>query len=235
MQIYKDQTLAEIVSQMHQAAAIFEKHHLDFCCRGKRTLQDACTEKQLPADIIEAELQQVADNASQMHDVATHAMSAAQLADYIVLKHHLYVKESMPVILQHVQRVATKHGDRFPYMQQVQYLFTVLREEMTSHMQKEELVLFPRIKEIEQNGTAALIAGYISQPVLMMEAEHDEAGGIMAEIRKLTRDYTVPEGACTTFRISLAELKEFEEDLHRHVHLENNILFPKALQLVQSL
>jgi regulator of cell morphogenesis and NO signaling len=165
-------------------------------------------------------------------------MSVSQLTDYIVLKHHVYVKHAMPVIYQHLNRVATKHGERFPYMQQVFNLFATLQLEMDSHMQKEEMVLFPRIKEVdkalEQKSDQPVInAGYISNPIHMMETEHEEAGELLAQIRQLTNDYTPPPDACTTFRISLAELRSFEEDLHRHIHLENNILFPRIVKMMQ--
>jgi len=234
---YKQHTLAAIVADRHQAAAVFEKYQLDFCCRGKRTLQQACEEKQIAVEPVIEELQQVFDTGSAVQDQVVLAMSASQLVDYIVLKHHLYVRQAMPLILQHLERVATKHGDRFPYMQQVLELFTVLQQEMDCHMQKEEQVLFPRIKEVEkavqQNGPqAALNLGYISQPIHMMETEHEEAGNLMSEIRQWTSDYTPPADACTTFRISLAELRAFEEDLHRHVHLENNVLFPRIVQMM---
>ncbi len=235
---YKDHTLAAIVSDRHQAAAVFEKYHLDFCCKGKRTLQDACAEKNIPLEPILEELQQVFEPGSGVEDRLLATMSVSQLSDYIVLKHHVYVKHAMPVIYQHLNRVATKHGERFPYMQQVFNLFSTLQTEMDAHMQKEEMVLFPRIKEVEKaleqkNNQPALNAGYINSPIHMMETEHEEAGELLAQIRGLTNNYTPPADACTTFRISLAELKSFEEDLHRHIHLENNILFPRIVQMMQ--
>ena len=235
---YKDHTLAAIVSDRHQAAAVFEKYHLDFCCKGKRTLQDACAEKNIPVEPILEELQQVFEPGSGVEDQLLATMSVSQLSDYIVLKHHVCVKHAMPVIYQHLNRVAAKHGERFPYMQQVFNLFSTLQTEMDSHMQKEEMVLFPRIKEAEKaleqkNNAQALNAGYINSPIHMMEAEHEEAGELLAQIRRLTNNYTPPADACTTFRISLAELKSFEEDLHRHIHLENNILFPRIVQMMQ--
>jgi regulator of cell morphogenesis and NO signaling len=227
---YKNHTLAAIVSDRHQAAAVFEKYHLDFCCKGKRTLQQACAEKNIPVEPILEELQQVFEPGSAVEDQLLGTMSVSQLTDYIVLKHHVYVKHAMPVIYQHLNRVATKHGERFPYMQQVFNLFATLQLEMDSHMQKEEMVLFPRIKEVdkalEQKSDQPVInAGYISNP--------EEAGELLAQIRQLTNDYTPPPDACTTFRISLAELRSFEEDLHRHIHLENNILFPRIVKMMQ--
>jgi regulator of cell morphogenesis and NO signaling len=235
---YKQHTLASIVADKHEAAAVFEKYQLDFCCRGKRTLQQACAEKNIPVEPVIEDLQQVFDPRCGVQHQVINALSGAQLVDYIVLKHHGYVKHAMPVIYQHLERVATKHGDRFPYMQQVFQLFATLQQEMDAHMQKEETVLFPRIKEVEQavqqnGGEPAPDAGYISAPIHMMETEHEEAGNIMAQIRQLTNDYTPPEDACTTFRISLAELKAFETDLHEHVHLENNILFPRMVQMMK--
>lgn len=233
---YKDHTLAAIVSDRHQAAAVFEKYHLDFCCKGKRTLQEACSEKNIPVEPILEELQQVFEPGFAVEDQLLSTMSVSELTDYIVLKHHVFVKHAMPVIYQHLYRVATKHGDRFPYMQQVFNLFASLQLEMDSHIQKEEAVLFPRIKEVdkarEQNLPAVSI-GYISQPIQMMEREHEEAGELMALIRNLTNDYTPPANACTTFRISMAELRAFEEDLHCHIHLENNILFPRIAKMMQ--
>jgi regulator of cell morphogenesis and NO signaling len=235
---YKQHTLASIVADRYEAAAVFEKYQLDFCCKGKRTLQQACEEKNIPVEPVIEELQGVFDPGFGVQDQVINAFTATQLVDYIVLKHHVYVKQAMPVIYQHLERVVTKHGDRFPYMQQVFQLFATLQQEMDAHMQKEEMVLFPRIKEVEQavqqnNAHPALNTGYIYQPIHMMETEHEEAGNIMAQIRQLTNDYTPPEEACTTFRISLAELKAFETDLHQHVHLENNILFPRIVQMMQ--
>jgi regulator of cell morphogenesis and NO signaling len=233
---YKDHTLAAIVADRHQAAAVFEKYHLDFCCKGKRTLQEACSEKNIAVEPILEELQQVFEPGFVVEDQLLSNMSVSELTDYIVLKHHVFVKHAMPVIYQHLYRVATKHGDRFPYMQQVFNLFSSVQLEMDSHMQKEEAVLFPRIKEVDkpQEQKLPLVSdGYISQPIHMMEREHEEAGELMAQIRNLTNDYTPPANACTTFRISMAELRAFEEDLHCHIHLENNILFPRIAKMMQ--
>jgi regulator of cell morphogenesis and NO signaling len=141
----------------------------------------------------------------------------------------------MPAILGYLQKIASKHGDRHPEMVKVLQLFTAVKEEMDMHMQKEELVLFPRIRETERmvlNGhTVATQNSYLLSPIHLMEQEHDHAGTMLAEIGELTAGYTPPADACTTFRLCLAALKAFELDLHQHVHLENNILFPKAAQL----
>lgn len=224
------QTLANIVTSNHNSVPVLEKYNLDFCCKGKRTLSDACNENGTALETIVAELETCGVRASTTMPFSN--MTPEQLISYILIHHHFYVKQSMPTIAGHLEKVATKHGERFPYMVEVFLLFREIQEEMTMHMHKEEVILFPRIKEIaalqQAHQHRNLTPGYISAPIQVMEHEHDHAGEIMYKIRKLTNNYAPPAGACTTFQVSLAELKEFEEDLHKHVHLENNILFPLA-------
>ncbi|MCY7311889.1 MAG: iron-sulfur cluster repair di-iron protein [Chitinophagaceae bacterium] len=228
-------SLAQIVNNNHRAAMVFEKYHLDFCCKGKRSLQEACTEKELKIEEVISELQTTEQVNSSSSDVDYNRLSLAQLSEYIVLIHHSFVKKESPAILGYLQKVASKHGDRHPEMIKVLQLFTAVKEEMEHHMQKEELVLFPRIKEVEKivnEGKEIIINHtYLLSPINMMEQEHDHAGSLLAEIRNLTDNFTPPVDACTTYRLIYAALEAFELDLHRHVHLENNILFPKALKL----
>lgn len=230
-----EQTLASIVTEHHEMVPVLEKYHLDFCCKGKRTLSQACFEKGLSAEQITKELQASVHSKNEMN-ISFAEMNAEQLIRHILLHHHFYVRQAMPAIEEHLTKVAAKHGDRFPYMKNVLELFTHLKSEMYLHMQKEEMILFPRIKEIESfsrySQKTQREPGYINSPVGVMENEHDEAGTIMEQVRILTNDYTAPEGACTTFRVVLQELKTFEEDLHRHVHLENNLLFPLAKKMM---
>ncbi|MEO7292893.1 MAG: iron-sulfur cluster repair di-iron protein [Ginsengibacter sp.] len=228
-----EQTLASMVTGNHQVVPLLEKYNLDFCCKGKRTLAQACAEKGIKIESITEELKSLTDAAGKGHMPFTE-MNAEQMISYILIHHHFYVKQSMPTIFSHLHKVATKHGDKFPYMKKVYDLFVIIMREMTLHMEKEESALFPRIKEAERlynsNRSSEILSGYITVPVEAMEADHEEAGDIMYQIRTLTNNYTPPQDACTTFKVTLEELKEFEEDLHRHVHLENNILFPKAIQ-----
>lgn len=225
-----EQTLASIVTNNHSTVPVLEKYHLDFCCKGKRTLADACNEKGLSVETLVAELEKSTE--VQSNKMPFTAMNAEQLISYILIHHHFYVSQSMPTILGHLEKVAFKHGDRFPYMVEVFNIFKEIKDEMTSHMQKEEMILFPRIKEVEAMGkinhARHLTEGFISAPIHVMEQEHEHAGDLLYRIRELTNTYTPPADACTTFKVSLAELKEFEEDLHKHVHLENNLLFPLA-------
>jgi regulator of cell morphogenesis and NO signaling len=232
-----EQTLASIVTNNHFTVPVLEKYHLDFCCKGKRTLTDACKEKGLPLETITEELEK-SSSAFQKNKMPFTEMTAEQLISYILIHHHFYVKQSMPTILGHLEKVATKHGDHFPYMVEVFMLFKEINEEMTAHMYKEEIILFPRIKEVaalqDAHQQRNLADGYITAPIAVMEHEHDQAGETLYKIRKLTSNYTPPAEACTTFQVCLAELKEFEEDLHRHVHLENNLLFPLAEKIMTA-
>jgi len=227
-------SLAQIVSSNHRAATVFEKYHLDFCCNGKRTLKQACAEGDLKIEEVLTDLEVISEIDSKAL-IDFSCLSLAPLSEYIVATHHSYVKKEMPAIMAYLQRVASKHGDRHPEMLKVLELFAAVKEEMEQHMQKEELVLFPRITAIEKQVTEGneirLNFTYLQSPITMMEQEHDHAGRLLEDIRLLTNDYNPPADACTTYRLSFAALKAFETDLHQHVHLENNILFPKALKL----
>jgi regulator of cell morphogenesis and NO signaling len=224
-----NKTLSQIVTENYQAAHVFEKYGLDFCCKGKRALSVACNENGLVPENILTELETVLRSSTTAFDYGK--MSLTELAEYIIRVHHDYVKIHLPQTIQYVERVATKHGDRFPYMVEVLKLFRELETELMHHMKKEEKILFPRVKLLELNAVTEITEGYLSAPIEVMEHEHDAAGTIMHQIRVLTNDYRAPEDACTTFRLALASLQAFEADLHHHVHLENNILFPKAIAL----
>jgi regulator of cell morphogenesis and NO signaling len=231
----KTKSLAQIVNNNHRAASVFEKYHLDFCCKGKRTLQQACHEKDLKIEDVLADLETTEQSSSDKVTINYDTLSLAQLSEYIVMTHHSYVKKEMPQILSYLQKVAAKHGEHHPELLKIFELFAAVKEEMEQHMQKEELILFPRIKEMEnmvvEGNEIRINHTYLKSPINMMEQEHDHAGEMLAEINKLTNNYNPPADACTTYKLSFAALQAFEMDLHQHVHLENNILFPKALQL----
>ena len=232
-------TLAQIVNSNHKAASVFEKYHLDFCCKGKRSLQQACIEQQIELSQVEGDLGYIFSK-DITGDIDFDKMSLAQLCDYIVQTHHAYVKNEMPQIYAYLNKVASKHGDRHSELYKIFQTFAAVKEEMEGHMKKEELILFPRIKELEklansESGQFQMNIGYLQSPINVMEHEHDHAGTQLNEIRILTNDYTPPQDACTTYRLSFAALQAFEIDLHQHVHLENNILFPKAIEVFKQL
>ncbi len=237
MKDIRTSTLAALVTENSRMVPLLEKYNLDFCCQGKRTLSDACSAKGLSIEKIVSEWEKE-KQLLQNDNLNLDQQSCADIIGYLLLHHHFYVKQSMPVIAGHLEKIVNKHGIRFPYMVLVEKLFKEVREEMFAHMQKEEIALFPRIKALEQrmgnlDGKNMTIPA-VSIPIQLMEQEHEQVGNLLHEIRVLTGQYKVPEGTCTTFSVVMDELKEFEEDLHKHVHLENYVLFPKAIQIEKA-
>jgi regulator of cell morphogenesis and NO signaling len=233
-------TLAQIVKSNFKTASVFEKYHLDFCCKGKRSLDQACAEQELPVNDVVAELENVFANADNQTAITFAQMSLTHLCDYIVNTHHAYVKNEMPQIFAYLQKVSSKHGERHPELYKIFETFAAVKEEMEGHMKKEEIILFPRIKELQrlledESPVTQINITYLQSPISVMEQEHDHAGAMLNEIRMLSNDYMPPNDACTTYALSFAALKAFELDLHQHVHLENNILFPKALDTFKQL
>jgi regulator of cell morphogenesis and NO signaling len=222
-------TLAQIVKENYQTASIFEKYNLDFCCKGKRSLKQACDENNLPTELIVDEVNNLL-NQEIREQIDFDKLSLSELIDYIVSTHHAYTKRELPQILAYLQKVSSKHGERNPELYLIFESFSELKEEMEMHMKKEELILFPRIKEL-QSGTKPQGDSNIQAPISVMEDEHDHAGRCLEQMRQLSNNYTPPPDACTTYRLSFSALQAFEKDLHQHVHLENNILFPKAIEI----
>jgi len=226
-------TLAQIVNENDKAANIFEKYSLDFCCKGNRSLQLACEEKSLPAETIAEELNLVFNN-DESSVIDPGKLSLTALADHIVSRHHDHTRQELPQIFYYLQKVSSRHGDRHSELYEIFDKFLQLRDEMEMHMQKEEQVLFPRIKELEnavENNQKC--AASIQIPIGVMEDEHENAGNLLKEIRNLSNNYNPPPDACTTYRLSFSALQALEEDLHQHMHLENNILFPRAIKLLE--
>ncbi len=227
----RDETLGQMVASDIRKAEVFKKYGLDFCCGGKKTVKEACAEKGLDVTQIEQELQQT-DKILVAQSLPYDEWSLAFLSDYIVNTHHVFVKKSLPGLDAYATKVAAVHGGKHPELAGIKKLVEELKAEMSIHMAKEEKVLFPYIKSLEggtSNGTPALDG--ISRPVHMMEIEHESVGAVLEKIRQISQDYTLPEEACASYRMLYSMLEAFENDLHLHVHLENNILFPKAIEL----
>ncbi len=238
MTIRKDDTIGEIVAQNFKAAEVFEQFGLDFCCGGKKTIDAACSAKGLDPEKVVSELSKIENVSVRGIDFNTWGLDF--LVDYIINTHHAYVIRAIPNILAHAQKVASVHGSNHPETIKIAGLFSSISDELESHMMKEEKMLFPYIKklvDIEKNKLDMFYPpfGTIQNPITVMENEHAGAGIQLDEINTLSNGYQPPEDACTTFRVLYKELKEFEDDLHIHVHLENNILFPKAIELEKLL
>jgi len=234
-----DMTIGEIVAADHRAAAVFERYGLDFCCRGRRTIHEEARQADVDLSALLDELDGVLSTPARGVP-RFQTWDAPALISYIVANHHAYVREAIPSILAHTRKIADVHGRRHPELQQVARCFEGVAAEMTTHMAREERILFPFIVNLagavaRQAHTPPAPFGSVENPIRMMEAEHESAGTAMAQIRALTSGYRIPEDACATYRVCLQELEDFEADLHQHVHLENYILFPKALRMEERL
>ncbi len=224
-------TLGDIVSHDFRAAAIFDRYGLDYCCGGARTLGEGCRLRGVSVEQVAAELETLDPGPRQ-----TPEQDPAALVEHIVSRHHAYVRTSIPVIQQHLAKVVAAHGARHSELPFVDMQFSKVAAELSQHMVKEERMLFPYIAALADAAHRDAppppdMFGTVQNPIRMMEIEHQEAGDGLETIRELTHGYQPPTDACSTYRLVLQELEAFERDLHEHVHLENNVLFPKAVEL----
>jgi len=229
------ETLGEIVSKDLRKAETFKKLGLDFCCGGKKSLEDACKEKGLDILQVKNELEKAGNTSTSAPQHDFDSWSLSFLADYIVNVHHAYVKQNIPILLDLSEKVATRHGKTNPELDQVRQKVNAMANELTLHLKKEETILFPYIKQLESQGASggqiSQSFGSVKEPVAVMENDHDIVGQLAEDIKSLTHDYSLPENACNSYGLLYKKLEDFENDLHMHIHLENNILFPKAIAL----
>lgn len=235
----KEETLGQIASKDLRKAEVFKKYGIDFCCGGKKTVKQACADKGLDVALIEKELQQI-DKVLDSRPLPYNEWALDFLVDYIVNTHHTYVKKYLPELKVYAAKVAKVHGQQHPELIPIRQLVEEISMEFVPHMSKEEQVLFPYIKEMVASKTKGSSLqgapfGSIHAPIHMMEADHESAGKHMEEIRRLSANFTLPQDACASYSLLYRMLAEFEGDLHTHVHLENNILFPKAVALEKEL
>ncbi|MEZ2416176.1 iron-sulfur cluster repair di-iron protein [Muriicola sp. E247] len=234
-----EKTIGQMVAEDYRTAQVFKNHKIDFCCKGNRTLQEVAEKHNLDVDMLLREIYEVQrQNNSDNTDFKTWPLDL--LADYIEKKHHRYVEERIPVLKQYLNKLFKVHGERHPELFKIDEHFNASAGELAMHMKKEELVLFPWVRKMvkakQQNEPLDRPHfGTVKNPIAMMLQEHENEGERFRLIAELSNDYNPPEDACTTYRVAFSLLKEFEEDLHRHIHLENNILFPKAESMEREL
>lgn len=238
MENLNEETVGAIVAENFKAAAIFQKYKIDFCCKGNIPLREACAASYANEAHVVKEIKEVLSQ----QEVAINDYNSWPLdllADYIEKKHHRFVGAQIPVIKGFLAKIVEVHGSKHPELVQVKELFSQSADELSHHMMKEERILFPSVKEmIAADAAQQLYApffGTIKNPVAVMMSEHENEGDRFREISRLTNGYTPPADACTTYRVAFESLKEFEKDLHTHIHLENNILFPKALEMEEKI
>jgi regulator of cell morphogenesis and NO signaling len=229
-------TVRDIAATSLAAVRVFEKFGIDYCCGGKRPLADVCAEKGFDAQAVQSELDAaLAGTVAPERDWNTASLT--ELIQHIVATHHEYLRREFPNLQARLDKVYRVYNERMgPTLTGLPEVFAALRAELEMHMRKEEMILFPAVAAYEAaHNTGAPLPrtpfGTVANPIHMMEAEHESAGQALAQIREITRNFEIPDYACVTYRALMSGLDEFERDMHMHIHLENNILFPRAEQL----
>lgn len=222
-------TIGEIVRATPARARIFENLGIDYCCGGKRTLEDACRAKGLDTTTVVSLLSAWERGGSGGAAVDVDALSLSDLCDHIERTHHDHLREELPRLDFMTRKVATVHGDREPRLREVRQVFEQFSAAMLSHTQEEEREVFPLIRRLESPGDTPGQTVDIKTRLGKLETEHERAGAALERFRSLTDSYAPPEWACNTFRALYDSLAKLESETHQHVHKENNVLFPKAL------
>ncbi|MDX9812406.1 MAG: iron-sulfur cluster repair di-iron protein [Bacteroidales bacterium] len=239
MKISGNTSVGEVVRFNLKTALLLNEYNIDYCCGGSKTIFEACSEAGIDADTLIIKLEKLSEN----NDPDTEYINSLvpdELSDYIERRHHSYVKNHIPFLRQSLDKICDVHGSRHPELLEIRELFRGSAADLTTHMQKEEIILFPYIRKmvrVSKDGSQVGRPdfGSVSNPVSMMLAEHENEGRRFDRISELSQNFSIPEDACTTYRATLDQLKEFRDDLHRHIHLENNILFPEAIRLEKEL
>jgi len=229
-------SVGALVREIPARARVFESFQIDYCCGGKITLAEACGQASVDLGEVVSRLH-ACEAASQTADVVdADGMTLSALADHIEQTHHAYLREELPRLDQLTEKVSRVHGEKEPRLLQVREAFLALRGELEPHMLKEERVLFPMVRQLEASADCSdFPCGGIANPIRQMEHEHDNAGQALAILHEATDGYAPPEWACNTYRAMLDSLQQLEADMHQHIHKENNVLFPKALQMQPAL
>lgn len=230
--------IGQFVADDFRTAAVFNKYGIDFCCKGDRTIEEVCAKKEVSAQTLFEELEAVLNSKSDQ-SIDYKSWPLDLLAEYIEKKHHRYVEEKVPVLKQFLNKLCSVHGTRHPELFEINALFTASAGELASHMKKEELILFPFVKrmvkaKIDNVAIQSPQFGTVENPIAMMMEEHENEGERFRQIAELSNNYTPPADGCNTYQVTFAMLNDFEKDLHLHIHLENNILFPAAIKLEQQ-
>ena len=234
MEILEEQIIGELVAQNYKTASVFKKFKIDFCCNGNRTISEACERKKLDPSQLINELRNTIINVEQNIDFNSWELDL--LADYIEKTHHRYVLTKIEEIKPYLNKVTRVHGEHNPELKEIEILFNQSAQELSQHLQKEEMILFPFIRnmvnsKMEEKPLFFPHFETVENPIAMMKHEHQNEGERFEKIAELSNQYTPPSHACNTYRVTFALLKEFEDNLHQHIHLENNILFPKAIKM----
>ncbi len=233
------QTVGDIVRQYPAAVPVFEAFGIDYCCGGNKSLEEACAKENVSLNLVLSDLASALVARPGPDEQHWMTSSLAELSTYIVEKHHAYAKSELPRLVTLAAKVQARHANMYPELHKVRELVDTMNSETCTHMLKEEQVLFPRLKVVEEAVHAGIAAppaffGALINPIRHMLSDHDDTGVLLSSLRSLTRGYTLPEGACMSYQALYRGLEAIEKDLRQHIHLENNILFPRALELEKT-
>ena len=224
-------TVGELVRQRSGRSRVLEDLGIDYCCGGKKALSQACEEKGLDPKTVARMLAAAEQESAGVDTADISKMSMTQLTEHIEQTHHVYLKRELPRLGEIARKVASVHGAKAPQLLELSRVVDALADELSSHLAKEEEILFPSLRELEQTGRMSHACfGTVRNPIRTMEHEHESAGELLARIRTLTDEYTVPAWGCNTYRAMVDGLRQLEADTHQHIHKENNILFPLAVE-----
>jgi len=236
MEQLTQKTIREIALAAPATVRVFEELKIDYCCGGRRSISEACAAAGVAPDVLERRIDEILVKGEAGSEDAEELRSPTKLIDHIETTHHVFTRAEIERLMPLMAKVAVRHGEHHPELRQLESIFTALADSLLPHMMKEENVLFPFIKRLDmcsENGLPVPLApfGSVQNPVRMMMADHDTDGDRLAQMRAITHDYQLPNDACPSFTALFAGLQDLERDLHRHIHLENNVLFPAALEL----
>lgn len=240
MQTFATKTLREIALEVPATTRVFEEFKIDYCCGGRKSLSEACAAAGLDPSLVAQKLDAaLSDHLSRNETGTTDMRSASELIDYITAKHHVFTVQEIERLTPLMEKVYTRHGEQHPELFKLQTIFLALANSLIPHMRKEEVVLFPYIQALESSRARNSYPGVphfgtVANPIRIMMADHEEDGARLRVMREIASDYKLPEGACPSYTALYAGLQDLEKDLHRHIHLENNVLFPAAVDLEQS-
>lgn len=239
MQNIATKTIREIAVESPATTRVFEEYKIDYCCHGNTTFDEACRNAGASPDAVEEKIDDLL-SIDDREPSSLASMNLNELIDHILAKHHVYTKQEMEQLTPLMDKVARKHGEHYPYLIELKRVFQAVCDDLEPHIMKEETVLFPHIKKLEEDFSQHALGprppfGTVLNPVRMMRREHDEVGSLLAKMRFLTTDYDLPDGACPSFQALYHRFAVLERDLHQHIHLENNVLFPRAVELEKKM
>jgi len=230
-----ERTIGELVAERPARARVFEGFKIDYCCGGKKPLADACQAKGIDPQVV-LNMLRIVDESAPTEERDWSKATITELCDNIESTHHAYLKRDFPRLEFMARKVAGRHGDHHPELVELRDTFLAMKDEMEQHMLKEEQILFPLCRKLDQGqATAGAHCGSVQNPIRVMMQEHDDTGHALEKMRELTNGFTPPEDACNTYRAYFDALAELERDMHRHVHKENSVLFPKAVEAERRL